>query len=164
MSAGNVTILVGANASTAPMVPYQTEAAATAILFGEPVKLKVAGSPYVIPLADAEPVVGTTTAVVGIAATNSTQTSTADGFVFVFEALPGAVWLCAAKLATAIDTQAEYNALVNNPVLFDLTSTVYTVDTAVTASTSGLVIVSMEIIRYPGKVAFTIRNGATIYA
>lgn len=162
MSAGNVTILVGANASTAPMKVYQTEAAATAILFGEPVKLKTAGSQYIIPLADAEPVVGTTTAVVGIAATNSTQTSTANGIVYVFENLPGAVWLCAAKASTAVDTQTEYNALVNVPVLFDLTAGVYTVDTAVTASTSGLVIESLDITRYPGKVAFTIRSSGTI--
>ncbi len=164
MSAGNVTILVGANSSTAPMKKYQTEAAATAILFGEPVKLKAAASQYVIPLADAEPVVGTTTAVLGIAATNSTQTSTADGFVYVFEALPGAVWLCAAKSSTAIDTQSEYDALVNDPVLFDLTSGVYTVDTGATASTSGLVIETLDITRYPGKVAFSIRDGATINA
>ncbi len=162
MTAGNVTILVGSQASTAPMKVYQTEANATAILFGEPVKLKSAGSQYVIPLADAEPVIGTTTAVVGIAATNSTQTASANGIVYVFENLPGAVWLCAAKSAAAIDTQAEYNALVNVPVLFDLTSSVYTVDTGATASTSGLVIESLDITRYPGKVAFTIRSSATI--
>lgn len=162
MTAGNVSILVGAQGSTAPMKKYQTEAAATNILFGEPVKLKTAGSEYVIPLADAEPVVGTTTAVVGIAATTSTETASADGVVYVFENLPGAVWLCAAKDSTTIDTQAEYNALVNTPVLFDLTSSVYTVDTGATASTSGLVIETLDITRYPGKVAFTIRSSGTI--
>jgi hypothetical protein len=162
MSVNNVTILVGANASTSPMKRYQTEAAATAILYGEPVKLKSAGSEYVIPLADAEPVVGTTTAVIGIAAANSTQTSTADGIVDVFEALPGAIYLCAPKVSTTIDTQAEYNALVNTPVLFDLTAGVYTVDTGATASTSGLVIQPLEIAKYPNKVAFLIRQSATI--
>lgn len=162
MTAGNVTILVGAQGSTSPSKVYQTEAAATNIKFGEPVKLKTAGSQYVIPLADAEPVVGTTTYVVGIAATTSTETASADGTVEVFENLPGTVWLCNAKSSAAVDTQAEYDALVNVPVLFDLTSSVYTVDTAVTDATYGLVIESLDITRYPGKVAFSIRSSATI--
>lgn len=162
MSANNVTIMVGANSSTSPMQRYQTEAAATAIVYGEPVKLKAANSPYVIPLADAEPVIGTTTAVVGIAAANSTQTASADGHVDVFEALPGAIYLCAAKSSTAIDTQAEYNAIVGDTVLFDLTAGVYTVDTAVVATTSGLLIVDLDITRYPGQVAFLIRQSGTL--
>lgn len=162
MSAGNVQILYGGALSTNPTRRYQTEANATAINFGEPVKLKSAGSQYVIPLADAEPVIGTTTAMIGIAASNSTQTASADGVVDVFEILPGITYLAAPKTAASIDTQAEYNALVGDPVLFDLTSGVYTVDTDATATTSGLVIVDLDITKYPGKVAFQIRESASI--
>jgi len=162
MSQFNVTFREGSTFSAPAMAKYQTEAAATAIKFGEPVKLKSAGSRYVIPLADAEPVIGTTTAVAGIAATDSTQTASADGIVWVFKPLAGVVYLADAKSASAIDTQAKYDALVGNPVLFDLTSSVYTVDTAVTAATSGLVIVNSDISRYPGKVAFTLRSSGTV--
>ena len=161
MSAGNVLILDGGNVSTSPTTKYQTEAAATAINYGEPVKLKVAGSQYVIPLADAEPVVGTTTAVCGIAMSNSTQTSTADGTIEVFVPLPGMIYLCAAKSSAAVDTQAEYDALVGKPVLFDLTGGVYTVDTASTNAADGLVIRDLNIAKYPGKVAFSLRQSGT---
>ena len=164
MSASNVKIKEGANFQIPATQRYQTEAAATAILFGEPVKLKSAGSQYVIPLADAEPVVGTTTFVAGIAASNSTQTASADGFVDVFKPINGVVYLAAAKSSAAVDTQTEYNALVNVPVLFDLTAGVYTVDTGATASTSGLVICPLDIATYPGMVAFGLKEGATIYA
>jgi hypothetical protein len=154
----------GATFSIPATQTYQTEAAATAIKYGEPVKLKTAGSEYVIPLADAEPVVGTTTFVAGIAATNSTQTSTADGTVEVFKPLNGAVYLATPKTASDIDTQAKYNALVNTPVLFDLTAGVYTVDVGATSATSGLVVCPLDISKYPGKVAFGIKEGATIFA
>lgn len=162
MSANNVQVLAGGALSTVPTSTYLTEANATAINYGEPVKLKTAASPYVIPLADAEPVIGTTTNVVGIAASDSTHTATDDGIVTVITPLPGIVYICAAKSAAAVDTQAEYDALLNVPVLFDLTTGVYTVDTAATASTSGLVIAPLDIKKYPGMVAFTLRNSATI--
>lgn len=162
MSANNVQVLAGGALSTVPTSTFKTEAAATAIYYGEPVKLKVAGSEYVIPLADAEPVVGTTTAVVGIAASNSTQTASADGIVTVITPLPGITYICAAKSSAAVDTQAEYDALLNLPVLFDLTSSTYTVDTAVTDASYGLVIAPLDIMKYPGMVAFTLRDSATI--
>jgi len=162
MSAGNITILNGGDLSTSPTRRFQTEAGGTAINYGEPVKLKVAASQYVIPMADAEPVIGTTTAFVGIAATNSTHTASANGTVDVILPLPGITYLCAPKTAASVDTQAEYNALVNDPVLFDLTSSVYTVDTDATATTSGLVIEDLDIKKYPGRVAFRIRTSGTI--
>lgn len=48
MAKGNIRVHSG----TAAVKVWQTEAAATAIYAGEPVKLKVTGSQYVIPLAD----------------------------------------------------------------------------------------------------------------
>jgi len=125
-----------------PTRVWQTEAAATAILAGEPVKLKSAGSPYVIPLADDEPIIATTTQVVGIAASNSTQTASADGTVAVYSAVPGVVYKAKATTAANVDTASELNALVGDCVVFDLISSTYTVDeNAGTGVTKGLRIV-----------------------
>lgn len=107
---------------------WQTEAGATDILAGEPVKLKSAGSPYVIPLANGEPVIGTTTQVVGIAASDSTHTATADGTIEVYVPSDAVVWECKAATSTNADTQAEINALVGDRVAFDFGSSTYTVD------------------------------------
>lgn len=111
-----------------PTIEWQTEAGATDIYAGEPVKLKTAGSPYVIPLATGEPVIGTTTQVIGIAATDSTHTSSADGVVQVYATLPGVIYECAATTSTNADTASELNALVGDRVAFDLASSTYTVD------------------------------------
>ena len=100
MAKNDVKIVDFAGHNVVPTVTWQTEAAATAIYAGEPVKLKAAGSPYAIPLADAEPVVGTTTVVLGIAASDSTQTASADGTVEVYLPLPGVVYEANAKTST----------------------------------------------------------------
>lgn len=126
-----------------PTERWQTEANATAIYAGEPVKLKAAGSPYVIPLADGEPVIGTTTQVVGVAASDSTQTASADGYVMVYPAnLPGVIWKAKGKTSSTVDTQSEINALCGDNVVLDLTSSTYTVDAAAgNGATSGVQIV-----------------------
>jgi hypothetical protein len=154
--------LMSATGALPPSRKYQVEAGVSAIAFGTPLKLKAAGSNYVIPLADAEPVIGTTTNFVGFASNASTQTASVDGEVSVYVPANGVVYLAPAKTLAAIDTQAEYNALVGNNVLFDLTSSVYTVDQSATHdAANGLTIVDLNILDYPGKVAFTIREGAT---
>lgn len=122
---------------------WQTEANATDILAGEPVKLKSAGSPYVIPLADNEPVIGTTTQMIGIAQSNSTHTAAADGEISVYMLDEGDIEL-AAKATTAanFDTQSEIDALVGDRVVFDLISSVYTVDeNATDGATKGVQII-----------------------
>ena len=111
-----------------PTRTYQTEAAATDILAGEPVKLKAAGSPYVIPLATGEPVIGTTTQIVGIAKSDSTHTAAADGTIEVYLPQTGVVYECAATTAGNADTEAKIKALENDRVAFDLSGGVYTVD------------------------------------
>lgn len=113
-----------------PTYRWQTEAAATDITAGQPVKLKAAGSPYVIPLADADLTIGTDTAMVGIAAGDSTHTATADGYIDVYVPLPGVVYEVKAKTATSVDTQAEIDALVGDRKVIDLTSGTYTMDEA----------------------------------
>lgn len=141
MAKGNVRIQDAAGAS-ASVWTWQTEAGATDIKAGEPVKLKSAGSPYVIPLADAEPVIGTTTQVIGIAKSDSTHTATADGSIDVYIPRAGMVYATKAKTSTAFDTTSEVNALVGDRILFDLTSSAYTIDQSGTdVATSGCQIV-----------------------
>lgn len=143
MAKGNIKVHKAAGYLNLPTERWQTEANATAILAGEPVKLKAAGSPYVIPVADGEPIIGTTTAIIGVAATDSTQTASADGFVMVYPAnLPGVIWKAKGKTSTTVDTQTEINALCGDNVVLDLTSSVYTVDAAAgDGNTKGIVIV-----------------------
>lgn len=149
--------------SVAPTKTYQVAASATVIAVGTPLKLTSAGSPTVTVLADAEPVIGTTTAFVGFAAAASTNTASAAGTVEVFIPIEGNVYLVPCKTAAAIDTQAEYDALVGNQVLFDLTSSVYTVDeSAAHNAANGLLIVDSDIKIHPGKVAFAVKQTATI--
>lgn len=142
---------------------FLTEANATAINAGEFVKLKAAGSEYVIPLADGEPVIGTTTAVVGLAAGDSNHTASADGELEVYILQPGVVYACKAKSATAFDTAAEIKALKNTKVLMDLTSSTYTVDTAATADTeNGIIIVGGD--AATSTVYFMVDQAATLTA
>lgn len=113
---------------TLPVRTWQTDAGDTAILQGEPVKLKAAGSPYAIPLADADLTIGTDTVMLGIAATNSDHTASVDGTVEVYVPLPGVEYEMTATTAANVDTQAEIDALVGDRVTIDLADGVYTID------------------------------------
>lgn len=113
-----------------PTRRWQTEANATAIYAGEPVKLKAAGSPYVIPWADADITPGTDTVFVGLAASDSTQTASADGYIDVYIPYQHLVYEAKAKTAASVDTQSEINALCGDRKIIDLTSSTYTVDEA----------------------------------
>jgi hypothetical protein len=162
MAAGDIKILSNNGVQTVPTLRFQTEAGATAILFGEPMKMKAAGSPYVIPMATAEPVIGTTSDSVGIAASDSTQTAAADGVVTAWVPMDGIVYIAAAHTLVNVDTQAEYDALVGDRVDFDLTTGVYTVnEDAGDSATSALRIVDLDIVEHPGMIAFTYRGSAT---
>ena len=146
-----------------PVREYQVAAAATLIYPGEPVKLSAAGAVDVIKLADNEPVIGTTTQLCGIAASLSTNTAAAAGKVNVYVLLPEVVYECAATTPANIDTQAKLDALVGDNVLFDLTSTTFTVDeNAGNAATSGLQIVGGDPKR--GLIYFIVRPSATFGA
>src|SRR5690242_16275254 len=126
MAKGDVKI-VSPGAGSVPTWRWQTEAAATAIYAGEPTKLKSAGSPYVIPAADADFTLGTDTPFMGIAASDSTHTASADGYIDLYMPLPGLVYEAKAKTSTTADTQTEIDALCGDRVVFDLTSSSYTV-------------------------------------
>lgn len=138
---------------------------------GEPVSksLGTAGS-YVLTLGSigtgtaSKPVVATDF-LAGIAAGGnggfSTETRTADGYVDVVPLVPNVVYLGNPAAPTSWDTQAEYDALVGARVLINMSSDVPPVFTilASDSATSGLVVEPLDITKYPGKVAFSFRNG-----
>lgn len=137
-------------------VEYAVAASATTIKAGEPVAIALGG--YVVtPMATNKPVVATDY-LAGIAASTSTNTAAAAGTVKVTKITTGCSWLITANDKTAIDTQAEYDLLVGDRVLIDLTSTSYT-GLATDGATYGCVILPLDVKKYPGKIRFAFRNG-----
>lgn len=77
----------------------------------------------------------------GFAKDASTETAAAAGATNVYLPLPGVEYRGNAKTATLANTQALIDALVDKRVVFDLTGTVWSVDTtAGDATTNGLYI------------------------
>lgn len=83
----------------------------------------------IIPMVDGD---GSVTAMrfTGIAKDNSTDTAAADGVGQTWFPVAGLVYRAAALTAANVDTQTEINALMGKKVVFDLTSNVWSVDTA----------------------------------
>jgi hypothetical protein len=158
MAQGDVILREPAIFSSNPTKRYQVAASATLIYPGEPVYLAASEDAVVVKSATVLPTTAAPTAV-GIAATTSTNTATLAGYVDVHDAiaLPGQVYLCKALDATAINTQAKYDALVNERCAFDLTTGTFTIQTTSAGGTDGLVIVASEIKKFPGYVAFEYR-------
>lgn len=85
----------------------------------------------VIPMIDGDGDVGSAEgAFTGIAKNTSDDTASAAGVVDVWVPVPGIIYRGFAKSATAADTQSEINVLMGKRVVFDLTSSDWTVDTA----------------------------------
>lgn len=123
---------------------YNVAAGATAINPGEPVLLYgtytsgAASANTAIVLTDAKPVIGTDN-FGGIAAKAATHTASVAGKVEVVRPLPNWTEIIGkAKDQSNIDTDAELLAVLGDLVLFDLTSSVYTIDETAAADTSGL--------------------------
>lgn len=136
-----------------------TSASSTQILIGEPVKLSGAeGGNYVLKLATGEPAIGTDI-FYGIAASDDTATSSADGEVAVYLPLPGIVYRCAAT-----DSDNLATGILNDTVTFDLTGTTYTVDEneGTDENVHGLRIVDYDATK--GTVDFEIKTNVTRYA
>lgn len=103
--------------------------------------------------------------VAGLAASTSTDTATANGVVDVFPNLPGMTYLIAPNVAATWDTQAEYDLLVGARVLLNTTSagvqTILAADYGGNTTNglgSGLVVEPLDVIKYPGKVRFSIKQ------
>ncbi len=95
----------------------------------------------------------------------STETDTADGLVYVMPLENNTIFLGNADVAATYGTgttpnQATYNALIGSRVLIKMDTSVppkFTI-LAADSSTSGLVVVYIDVTKYPGKVAFMFRN------
>lgn len=158
MASGDITILNQNSMMGRGARRYNVEAGATAIYAGEPVA-RALGAAVVTAAATNTPVVATDY-YAGIAMTNSTQTASAAGVVDVLPIESGTTYLISPKVAATFDTQAEYDALVGDRVLIDLTAGSYTL-LASDGATYGCVIMPLDISKYPGKIAFAFRNGVS---
>ena len=159
---GDITYLENTSKSGVGAKKHNVAASATIIYPGEPVAVNALGDVAVIKFDNNAPVVATDF-VVGIAATQSTNTASLAGEVYVDEVTSDVVMLIAPKVAATFDTQAEYDALVGKRVLLDLTSTTYTI-LASDSAANGCVIRPLDIAKYPGKVAFSFRAGSSYLA
>ena len=163
MALGDITPLKDGNFGSTGGVTHQVTSGGTppAINAGEMV-LKTLGNQYVTAMATNKPVVGTDY-VAGISQTTSTETASVAGTVTVTPLVPGQIWLIAPKVAASWNTQALYNANVGKRVLIDVTSGTATILAADSAN-NGCVVENLDIARYPGKVAFSVRAGASYLA
>lgn len=160
MATGDITPLNDGPFGKIGGVRHQVVAGGTppAINAGEMV-LKTLGNQYVIAMANAKPVVATDF-IAGISETASTELSaTTDGSVLVTPYAPGQIWLIAPNVAASWNTQAKYNALVGARVTIAVSAGVLTINSA-DGSTNGCVVENLDIVVYPGKVAFSIRAAA----
>lgn len=136
---------------------FSVAASATLINAGEPVS-KVLGTAPATPMATNKPVVATDF-LAGIAATTSTNTASASGFVRVTKLTPGVSYLVSPNDPTTVATQAAYDANVGKRVLLDRTAGKYTILSATDGATNGCVIERLDVSKTPGKVRFSIRGG-----
>lgn len=165
MALGDITILKNSVFGSSGDRQYTVVlGAAASIKAGEPVTkaLGNATGNVVSAMSTNKPVVATDF-IAGIASTTSTDTTLANGTVWVTPLSPDAIYLIAPKVAASWDTQAEYDALVGARVLLDLTGGVYTI-LAADGATSGCVVQPLDITKYPGKVAFSFRAGCNFLA
>lgn len=111
---------------------------------GSPTKTvdAAAASPYlgtIAPMVDGDG--STAQRFTGIAKGDSTDTATAAGTVELWLPLPGIIYSCAAKAASNANTQALIDALRGKRVVFDLTSSVWTIDTAANDAVANTVVI-----------------------
>jgi len=161
MAKNDVTIAYSPYASNPTatfLVDDYTTSSSTQILAGEPVKISGAeGGNYALKLATGEPVIGTDI-MLGIAASDDTATTSADGTVDVYLPLPGIIYRCAATTPGNLAT-----GVLLDTVTFDLTGTTYTVyeDEGTDEDEHGLRIVGYN--ATAGTVDFEIKTGVTRY-
>ncbi len=100
---------------------------------GEPIKqntMSTGLAHQVILLVDGDLTVGTDAGFAGIASIDSTETASATGYVDAYVPLPDIKWEIKAKSSAAADTQSEIDAFLGGLYAIDLTSSVFTMDTA----------------------------------
>ncbi len=132
MAKGDIRIKSPGGLSDVPTRTYQVSKGATAIYTGEFVKFDgsaVVPTNMVIKLTDADTA---TITWLGLAASDSTQTTAANGTVDVYDNLPGIVYEAKCKTVASCNTTAEIEALIGTRLLIDLTGTTFTIDEAAT--------------------------------
>lgn len=77
----------------------------------------------------------------GLAKDTSTETSSAAGIVNTWAPVPGMLYRGQCKVAGSCNTQAKINALMGKKVIFDLTASAWTVDTAATDALVNCVVI-----------------------
>jgi len=82
----------------------------------------------VVPMVDGDG--STSQRFTGVAYSTSTDTASAAGEVSLWLPLPGYVYGCKAKTSSTADTAAEVQALYGKRVVFDLTSSLWSIDAA----------------------------------
>lgn len=147
-------------------------AAGTPIYAGEPVQIRAVGGIVVEPSLTSTPLVSAAAGVeglfVGIATTNSTNTATAAGTIYVLPTNSATTFLGNPDVAATWDTQAEYDALTGKRVLLKNSVTVTATPTAGTytvlasdSANNGCTVQAMDISKYPAKVAIAFRAGTS---
>ena len=139
------------------LVDDRTTTSDTAIYVGEP--LKIYGGQhgnYATHMANGDPAIGTDITI-GIAASDSTETATAEGTVEVYLPLPGIIYECAATTPANLA-----DGVVLDCVTFDLTGIIFTVDEdeGSDENVHGLRIIGYD--ATAGTVQFTINPRGTI--
>lgn len=131
---------------------------AASINNGEPTKQGSAGAVAIMIDGD-----GTTSQVfTGIAKSVSTDTVAAAGRVDTWLPLPGIIYSAKAKTASLANTLALVDALAFKRVIYDLTSSTWTVDSAAgDATTNGLLIVGGEY--QTSTLFFLMRENVSLY-
>lgn len=161
MAKGDVKIIDTGGRTSVPTKTFavqdRTSSSDTIIYAGDPVKLSAESGNYVIHLATGDPEIATDM-VVGIAASNSTETSAADGTVEVYLALPGLIYRCA---ATTPDNLAA--GILYDTVTFDFTTPTYTVDENEGSDENVHGLRIMDYDTTLGTVDFIIKGNATIF-
>lgn len=117
------------------LTPIVASGTTTSILTGEPTKAGASGA--VSACVDAD---GTSSQrFTGVAKSDSTETASTAGVVQVYLPLPGIIYACKAKTASLANTQALIDALFCKRVIFDLTSGVWSIDTAAADSATNTI-------------------------
>lgn len=166
MASGNLKILEANSFAGGRGGRVYNVAAGTPIYAGEPVQRDLGGI-VVYPAITSTPVVGTSY-YAGVATTNSTNTASAAGTVNVLPINMGTTYLITPDVAATWDTQAEYDALVGKRVLIKNSVTVTATPTSGTytllatdSANNGVVVVPLDISKYPGQVAIAFRGGVS---
>lgn len=172
MASGDLQFLEQGSASGGRGARLYNVAAGTPINAGEPVQIRAVGGIVVEPSLTSTPITSVSAGVeglfVGVAATNSTNTTTAAGTVLVVPTSPYITFLANPDTAASWDTQAEYDALVGKRVVLKNSVSVSSTPTSGTytilasdSANNGCTIQAMSVLEHPGKVAFAFRMGTS---